>query len=396
MLRPRRLPPLCGSHYRYASIAFALLLQACRQGSAEPAKPAPSASTVAASTSAVSTSSSAVSTPARSAPTAVASAIAKQPIFQASPSTVVSDLANNPPHPVSGKGAGFGGPIDVALDGEHLLRLGTAEIVEVTPNRGGSSVTFRVRFADGKKAAVKPEQTGHPSDPRAEIASYHADRLVGFGRTAPVIGRSFDAAALRSALVAGGADAAFIDRFDRLLVVRDGQVQAAMIAWHTAPLVEEEPDAPYLALLLSPNPPPPEDLQKLGERSDLIVFDFLVDNPDRYSGGNILRLGKGGPLIFLDQGAAFGKNRLELKITTADRLKKNCRFKAETVSALRKVGPNKPASDRLGAQLERSVARDPLPTVLTPPHIAAVDERVALLLKHVQSCAAQTKQPESL
>lgn len=284
----------------------------------------------------------------------------------------------------------------MAQDGEHLLRLGTAELVEITPNRGGSSVTFRVRFADGKKAAVKPEQTGHPSDPRAEIAAYHLDRLFGFGRTAPVIGRTFEAAALRSALVAGGADAAFIDRFDRLLVVRDGQVNTAMIAWHTAPLVEEEPDPTYLAPLLRAAPPPPDDLQKLGERSDLIVFDFLIDNPDRYSGGNILRLGKAGPLVFLDQGAAFGKNRMELKTTTMDRLKKTCRFKAGTAAMLRKVGPNAPVAGRLGSQLQKSVARDPLPNVLTPAHIAAVDERVATLLQYIQSCTAQTKEPESL
>ena len=39
----------------------------------------------------------------------------------------------------------------------------------------------------------------------------------------------------------------------------------------------------------------------------LEAMQTLVDNPDRYSGGNILRLNKDGPLVFLDQ--RFTKTR---------------------------------------------------------------------------------------
>lgn len=299
-------------------------------------------------------------------------------------SRAAAALAAGPPRPPDGKGAGLDGSVDASRDGEWLLRLVTAPIVEVTPNRGGASVSMRVRFADGSKAALKPEQA-HVTDPRAEIAAYHVDRIVGFGRTAAVAGRRIDAAELRAALVSGGAPDAFVARFDRELVVRDGQIGAALIAWHTAALVEEEAEPPWAAALAEDGPAPEGDAVKLGERSDLVVFDFLIDNPDRFSGGNILRLGKGGPLVFLDQGAAFGKNRLALGRTTRDRLEKVCRFRPATLAALRRMGAA--GGERLSALLAKSLERDALAPVLNAAQLAGVDERLGALLAHAQGCA---------
>jgi len=293
------------------------------------------------------------------------------------------------PRPRDGKGAGFAGPVDAAKDGEWITRLASAGITEITPNRGGASVSMRVRFADGKKAAMKPEQNGHPTDPRAEIAAYHIDRLLGFGRTAAVAGRRFALADVRAALVTSGADQAFLARVDTSLVARDGQIAAAMIAWHTAALVEEESDPAWISPLGTSEPVPADALSRLAEWSDLVVFDFLVDNPDRYSGGNVLRLDKGGPLVFLDQGAAFGQNRLRAKLTTRARLDKVCRFRKDTLAALRRVGSGAPAPDKLGAALKASLARDPLAPVLDAAQLAGVDDRVALLATHTRSCEAR-------
>lgn len=336
---------------------------------------APASSVSAASTPAASTSASAASAPG--------------PVIAAAPSPAASALASDPPKPLDGKGAGLSGPVDVTLDGEWILRLATAPIVEVTPNRGGSSVSMRVRFADGKKAAIKPEQTGRPTDPRAEIAAYHVDRLLGFGRTAAVAGRALPAAELRAGLVASGADAAFLERFDRFVTVRDGRVDAALVAWHTAALVEEEAEPAWASILATADPIPDADAVKLGERSDLVVFDFLVDNPDRYSGGNILRLGNGGPLVFLDQGAAFGKKRLEQGLTTRDRLEKVCRFRGATLAALRRVGAGAKTGERLGAVLAKSLGRDALAPVLDAAQIAGIDERAAAVEAHVRGCSAK-------
>lgn len=334
-----------------------------------------------------------------SATSSAASTAAPGPVIAASRWKGARDLADHPPRAPEGSGAGskaagLEAPVDVSLDGEWLLRLAAAPIVEVTVNKGGGSVSMRVKFADGRKAALKPEQTGHSTDPRAEIAAYHADRILGFGRTAAVAGRRLPHAELRAALVASGADEAFLARFDRNVVARDGHVDAALIAWHKGPLVEEEIEPAWAALLATGDPVPEGDAAKLAERSDLVLFDFLIDNPDRYSGGNILRLGKGGPLVFLDQGAAFGKNRLARRATTKDILEKVCRFRASTLDALASVGPGKP--ERLGALLAASLGRDALAPVLDAAQIAAVDERAATLAEHVRACTERLKHAVTL
>ncbi|MEZ4301169.1 MAG: hypothetical protein R3B70_39900 [Polyangiaceae bacterium] len=313
-------------------------------------------------------------------------------------STAAAALAASPPKPLDGKGVSLPkSAVDTSLDGGWITRMATAGIAEVKPNSGGGSVSMRVKFLDGKKAALKPEQTGHPTDPRAEIAAYHVDRLLGFGRTAAVVGRRFPAADLRAALVASGADAAYLDRFDKRLVVHDGQIDGALIAWHTAALTEEEPEPAYLSFLNSKDAIPEVFAEKLPERSDLVVFDFLIDNPDRYSGGNVLRLGgKDGPLVFLDQGAAFGKNRLKQKLTTRDRLEKVCRFRASTLAVLRATAPTAKKEDRLSAQLAKSLARDPLAPVLDGAQLAGIDERASILGVHIAACTARLQRATTL
>lgn len=304
------------------------------------------------------------------------------PAIAAITSAAAADLAKDPPHPAVDKGAGLRGPVDTALDGEWITRMATSEIAEVKANKGGGSVSLKVTFADGKKAAVKLAQTGHPTDPRSEIAGYHLDRLVGFGRTAAVVGRRFLLADLRAALVASGTDKAFFDRFEKLTVSPDGHIDAALVAWHTAALTEEEPAPSWSSALDTSEAAAEGALPRLAEWSDLVVFDFLADNPDRYSGGNVLRLGKGGPLVFLDQGAAFGKNRSRDHLTTKDRLDKVCRFQPDTLAALRRIAKD----GGLAAALKKSVARDPLAPILDDVQLAAVDARWKDLEAHTGAC----------
>lgn len=321
-------------------------------------------------------------TPASTAPGSATAAARSVPASSAD----VRALAEHPPRPADGKGAGLAGPVDSALDSGWITRLATAEITELTANRGGGSVSLKARFADGKKAAIKLEQTGHPTDPRAEIAAYHVDRLLGFGRTAVVVGRSFALADLRAALVAGKAEPAFLDRLDKLVVTPDGRVAAAMVAWHTASLVEEAVAPTWADALNTKDPVAPDLLSRVSEWSDLVVFDFLIDNPDRFSGGNILRLDRKGPLVFLDQGAAFGKNRLKEKLTTKDRLEKVCRFQTGTLAALARATPAPGKGETLGEQLGKSLSTDPLAPVLDAAQLAGLDERARALTGHVRAC----------
>src|SRR5690606_30512494 len=74
----------------------------------------------------------------------------------------------------------FGAP-----DAELLAPLGAARVTRVRWSLGGSSLSLRLAFANGARAAFKPEQVHPQSDPRREIAAYRLDRLLGLGRVPP-------------------------------------------------------------------------------------------------------------------------------------------------------------------------------------------------------------------
>src|SRR5687768_5121913 len=70
-------------------------------------------------------------------------------------------------------------------DSELLEPLGDGTVTKIKLNRGGTSLSLRLDFSNGTRAAFKPEQTFPQSDPRREIAAYRIDRLLGIGHVAP-------------------------------------------------------------------------------------------------------------------------------------------------------------------------------------------------------------------
>ena len=61
-------------------------------------------------------------------------------------------------------------------DAELLAPIGITPPVKLKVNHGGTSLSLRLEFADGSRAAFKPEQIHPQSDPRREIAAYRIDR----------------------------------------------------------------------------------------------------------------------------------------------------------------------------------------------------------------------------
>jgi hypothetical protein len=66
-----------------------------------------------------------------------------------------------------------------------IARLRSQPIVRMKFNKGGSSLSFRVDFADGSRAAFKPAQTNLQTIPRREVAAYRINRLLGLARLRP-------------------------------------------------------------------------------------------------------------------------------------------------------------------------------------------------------------------
>lgn len=278
-------------------------------------------------------------------------------------------LADAPPSPGGAPHAGFRGPVDPKGDAAWAERLLRGQITSIRPNGGGKSLTLRVTFADGKKAVVKPRQKAGFSNHRAEIAAYHLDRLLGFGRTAVVVGRRLPLALVRAA---AEGDAELARRMDEELVPEPGEpatvIEAALIAWHDGLLADATPPAGWKT-----SSPGARD----GAYTDLLVFDALVDNTDRWSGGNVLSLGKDGPLIFLDNASAFLPYRAAQHGFLSKTLDGLCAFRGATLEAI---------GTELGERLGRSLAKDPLAPVIEPKLLVELDVRRAKVLDHAKAC----------
>jgi hypothetical protein len=266
--------------------------------------------------------------------------------------------------------------VDVAKDRAWVTRLASAPISAIKRNSGGTSLTLRVRFDDGERAVWKPEQKKGAGSFRSEIAAWHLDRLLGFGRTAVVVGRSIGKSHLLAQLDHADTDPDFMTRLETELVEHDGRVAGAMIAWHPGVLTGAEPPKDWM------DPDAGVTEARLYEWSDMVVFDFLIDNTDRWSGGNILSLGKGGPLIFLDNAAGFSPGRAARNEMLGSRLAPVCQFRKHTLDALTELAEKK----TLGSALLASLAKDPLAPVLSERHASAIDTRLAHLVDHVRGC----------
>jgi hypothetical protein len=165
-------------------------------------------------------------------------------------------------------------------------------IASIGRNRGGSSITFKLRFEGGGKAAFKPDQEAGFSRFRAELAAYRLSELLGYGRVPPSCERALAASVLKGA---AGEDPEYRERLEReLRVTAAGMVRGAAILWVDG--IRE--------LDLRPRNVP--DHRMARQLSDMIVFDELAGNWDRWSGGNVFTDEAGTELVLIDNAAGFG------------------------------------------------------------------------------------------
>ncbi len=312
---------------------------------------------------------------------------APRPFDAGAPSTVVHADAGEVP-----RGAGFLGMSDDAV----LSRICDAPVERIERNRGGSTVSFRVWFAGGQRGLFKPQQRSEVANFRAELAAYRMSRLLGFHRVPPACGRTLPRELLQRTADRSG-DAAFSTRVMTELLGRSDAVPGAMLYWVPGSL-EPVPGVERYAALLGGDPVPEADRTLARELSDLLLFDFLNDNVDRWSGGNILRQrsapgalpGITSPMLFMDNGASFSALHDGLGARPQDqagRLDRVQRFSRSTVEALRAITP---------VSLRRAMADDPLGPCLSELQQSAVIARKTRVLRHVEAVIAARGEVEAL
>lgn len=314
------------------------------------------------------------------------------------PPVAVADAAaapvDAPPAPAADagplpRGAGF-----LGLDDEALLgRICDAPVERIERNRGGSTVSFRVWLAGGQRGLFKPQQRSEVANYRAELAAYRLSRLLGLHRTPPACGRTMPRDRLQRIADASG-DPAFSQRVMTELLGRGDAVPGAMLFWVPGAL-EPVPGADRYALLLGAAPLDPADRALAADLSALLLFDFLTDNVDRWSGGNILRQRAApgqppGAMLFMDNGASFSALHDGMGARPQDqaaRLDRVQRFPRALVAAMRALTPE---------GLRAAVGRDPLGPCLSDLQIAAVIARRDRLLRHVEATVAARGEAEAM
>ncbi len=286
-----------------------------------------------------------------------------------------------------------------APDQPMRIALADGAIREIEKGHGGRSLAFKITLEDGTEGYYKPEQSFSAAHYYSELASYYLDRELGLGRVPPTIGRRLAWAPLRDA-------AAGDERIDEIAVGDDGTVRGAFIFWIPEPLVRLAPGTgwerwvrqsgglaatPYqrpvdwAASRHADEGPPagdPDTPDRAAELSDMILFDYLTTNVDRWGGDftNVRTREQGGPLIYLDNGAGFTPGP-EARIPLMDaRLHALQRFRRSTVDAIRRL-------ER--ASLERRMSEDPLAPILDERQWAQLEERRTHLLEHVAATEAR-------
>ncbi len=286
-------------------------------------------------------------------------------------------------------------------ESEESLRgkLATAEIEAVTQGRGGRSLAFKLSLSGGVQGYFKPEQT-FAANWNSEPAAYHLDRELGLGRVPPAVGRRISWAVLEPY-------AAEDPRLEEI-VIRKGTVRGSLVYWIPEDLAPASLPEDWLGWLridpqmsASPfqspgeyrsgerrlaepsllDPPAPSFADRPAELSDMILFDYLIGNLDRWGGGNVnvLTLVSSSRLVYLDNANGFELRRKPSKLLEA-RLSAVQRFRKKTITAIKALDVKR---------LQARMASDPLAPLLSEAQLAALEQRRQRVLAHVAQVEKQ-------
>jgi hypothetical protein len=273
----------------------------------------------------------------------------------------------------------------LGMSDELLLeRVRTQPIVRFKLNHGGSSLSFRVDFADGSRAAWKPTQTNLQTIPRKEVAAYRLNRLLGMNAVPPAAPRAVGREELLAHLHPESVDA--LPRIQAETIFGPtGRTVGAASYW--IPVIKDSgfdtPAGQRLAQTwLTQGEHIPADQRPMAAQvSDLAVFDFLTSNPDRYSGGNMKMSPDGTQLFFMDNTMAFFIEP-EASLRNRQVLYRTQRFSRSLYEAL----------DRVTVATLEQILTEEIDTsyeILTPGEIRAVVARRDFVRRYLDGLIAE-------
>ena len=200
----------------------------------------------------------------------------------------------------------------------------------------GTTIKFKAHVGD-RKVVVRPAQTSAAGNFRADVAAYRLSAALGLDTVPYACIRRVDRAALEA--IAGPELRARLAT--EVAWAADGTVAASVVVWvdGVKPAELEKRRAAWRAQLVQVTTPSADrDLvAAAAEGSRLAVWDFLIANWDRWSGGNTFRLGAAGPFVWLDNAAGFGRELARTRTQRARQLDGVQRLSRSMVEALREL-----------------------------------------------------------
>jgi len=271
---------------------------------------------------------------------------------------------------------------DGVADDVLLEPLRTGKIVKVKVNKGGSSISLRLDFDNGSRAAFKPNQTNMQTIPRKEVAAFRINRLLGLNSVAPAVGREFHWDDIVAALAP---DHRFhLPRLQAEMVRDDGFVAGELSWW--IPVITHaeitrfridsvEGIVTWKRYLAAGGKIPPRARPMAAQISDMLLFDFVINNMDRWSGGNTRASADGSTLYFMDNTLSFGVDP-DGHPKSLVYLQRAQRFSRSLVTALRNLDRR-----QLRAALDHDV--EPFDELLTDGEVDSVLSRRDVALDYI-------------
>lgn len=255
---------------------------------------------------------------------------------------------------------------------------------------GHTSVVFKVKLDDDRKAAVKPRSRRGARRYRGEIAAYRLGIALDLQHVPKVYFRSFDAQELKNA-----ASGPAREVFDREVVTEEsGRVHTALIPWIAnldfLPLETSEWRTKWSSWLRKGQSLTAEDKALAAQISTMLVFDYLTGNWDRLSGGNVGWDRDGKRILFIDNDGAFFESPPAASLEAQWRqLERVDRFSRSLTARLRQL-------DGLPA-LRRALGEEAEGAPLLPDSILrGVDARRQKVLQLIDARLQVQGEPETL
>ncbi|XP_062404509.1 extracellular serine/threonine protein kinase FAM20C-like isoform X2 [Sardina pilchardus] len=315
-------------------------------------------------------------------------------------------------------------------------QLTSHKIVSAVQKTGGTQLKLVMSFPNYGQSLFKPMKQDRNDETNynlyyfsdferhnAEIGAFHLDRVLGFRRVPPAVGRLVDVITeikdittdrklAKTFFNSPVGNACFYGQCsyycstEHAVCGRPRALEASMAtmlpdlslaprrSWRSpwrrsysrSKLAQWETEKDYCDTVKKT--PPYNQGTRLVDLIDMAILDFLMSNMDRHHYETFEKFGNDTFLIHLDNGRAFGRFSKDEPSILAP-LEQCCRIRRSTLEKLQLLAlPHY----HLSVVMRASLSQDPLTAVaplLSEPHLEALDRRLARVLKVVGHCQEQ-------